>query len=625
MCGIAGILNIDGKPADAELVWAMAESLKHRGPDDEGVYTNGPLALGHRRLEVLDLTPASHQPMVTQDNRYSLIYNGELYNYREIRKELEKKGIQFHSTGDTEVILNALIHMGVDAIEQFNGMFAFAFWDAKKRALLLARDRFGTKPLYYTRIANSLIFASEIKAFLHNPEFSVMVNKEVLFEYFTFQNIFSDQSLFNGVQLLPAGTYLQVDQKSQHSPKPSRYWDFHFEEPSTYRSQQDYIEELDYLLRKSVQRQLVSDVHVGGYLSGGMDTGSIIALATGQAGRMNTFTIGFDMNAASGLEINFDEREEARFLSKYYGTEHHERTLQAGDMEQAIPSIVWHLDEPRVGQCYPNYYASLLASKSNKVVLSGTGGDELFGGYPWRYYRASENDDFEHFIEHYYAYWQRLIPDSDIHKIFAPIFSHVKDIDTRHIFSSVFDSHRERLSGKEDYINHSFYFEAKTFLHGLLLVDDKLSMANGLEARYPFLDNDLVEFAMKLPVSMKLSNLDDAVFMDENQVGPKIKSYFNKTGDGKLILREAMKRYVPENITNQPKQGFSGPDASWFRGKSINYVRRKLIKNDAAIYNFMDRKTVHTLINDHLDGRANRRLLIWSLLCFEEWCHAYLD
>ena len=277
------------------------------------------------------------------------------------------------------------------------------------------------------------------------------------------------------------------------------------------------------------------------------------------------------------------------------------------------------MEEPRVGQSYPNFYAAKLASKFVKVVLSGAGGDELFAGYSWRYYRVAVNDDFEQFIDKYYHFWQRLIPNSDIKQVFSPIWGEVKDVWTRDIFRDVFLHHADNLYTTEDYINHSLYFEAKTFLHGLLVVEDKLSMAHSLESRVPFLDNDLVDFAMNCPVHLKLNNLSNVMRINENEVGDKGKKYYQKTNDGKQILRDVMKNYIPDQIVNAEKQGFSAPDASWFKGESIEFVRRTLLNKNAKVFELLDYSMVTSLIKEHLDGKRNRRLLIWSLLSVETW------
>jgi len=623
MCGIAGILNNRNAPVSEDILSRMTKILAHRGPDGTGVYTDGSLGLGHQRLAIIDLTTAASQPMESADSPYVLSYNGEIYNFRELRTELEAKGYRFRSHSDTEVLLNGFAEWGLGILDRLNGMFAFAIWNRKTRTLTLARDRYGIKPLYYTLCNGSLLFASEIKAFLLYPEFQAGVDPEALLEYFTFQNFFTNRTLFSDVRLLPAGNYLQVTQPFDAFPEPVTYWDYHFEEPNAPQQEGEYLEELDGLLRQAVKRQLVSDVPVNAYLSGGMDSGTITAISAQELTDIKTFTIGFDLRFASGLELGFDERELAEHMSYLFKTEHYEMVLKAGDMERAFPQLVWNIEEPRVGQSYPNLYAARLAGKFGKVVLAGTGGDEMFGGYPWRYYRAVVNDDFEHYIEKYYAYWQRLIPNSEIQKVFAPIWNDVKHVQTRDIFRNVFASHADRLTRPEDYIHHSLYLEAKTFLHGLLVIEDKLSMAHHLETRVPLLDNDLVDFAMRLPAKLKLARLNEVVHLNENEPGNKTARYLEKTRDGKILLRRAMEKYIPKTVTDGIKRGFSGPDGSWFKGESINYVREKLLSKDARLYDYFDRDTIQALVGEHLSGHKNRRLLIWSLLNVEEWLNIF--
>jgi asparagine synthase (glutamine-hydrolysing) len=619
MCGIAGYLQFNGEAVSPVILRRMGEVIAHRGPDGEGLFQDGPCGLVHRRLAILDLSPAGHQPMATEDGRFVLSYNGEVFNFQELRIELEALGWHFRSRTDSEVVLKAVAQWGMDALSRFNGQFAFAVWDRVARRLLLGRDRYGIKPVYVRRTGNALVFGSEIKAILRHPECRAEIDKEGLYEYLSFQNFFTERTLFKGVSILPAGSWMSVAENGE--TQTACYWDFHFSDPdsSNAASEAEYREELDRLLRQAVKRQLVADVELGTYLSGGMDSGTVTALAARELPDMRTFTCGFDLHSASGIELGMDEREKAEHMSYLYRTEHYQMVLKAGDMERVLPKLAWHLEEPRVGQSYPNFYVAQLASKFCKVVLSGDGGDELFAGYPWRYYRAVVNDDFEHYIDKYFHYWQRLLPADRISQIFGPVWSEVSHVSTRDIFRGVFHEHTNRLSRPEDYINHSLYFEAKTFLHGLLTIEDKISMAHGLETRVPFLDNDLVDFAIRVPVGLKLGNLGEVVRLDENEPGPKTAKYFQQTRDGKLLLRRVMERYVPADIADGVKKGFSAPDASWFRGDSIDYVRRSLMGRDARIYEYLDRMTIQSLIGDHLDGRENRRLLIWSLLSIEEW------
>lgn len=623
MCGIAGIVHLDGAPASPVLLKRMTDAIAHRGPDGEGQWVRNNVALGHRRLAIIDLSAAGHQPMMTPDGRYVLTYNGEIYNFQELRIELEAAGCQFRSRTDSEVVLYAWALWGVKALDRFNGMFAFAVWDCREKQLTLVRDRYGIKPLYYANLPKTFVFGSEVKALLKHPAMQPAMDEEALLEYMTFQNFFTDRTLFKDVRLLPAGCWLTLVPGGK-DPIARRYWDYSFTEPDAPRSVDDYADELDGIFQQAVSRQLVSDVPIGAYLSGGMDSGSITAIAARQIENLRTFTIGFDLHSASGIELGFDERSVAEHMSYLFKTEHYEMVLKAGDMERVLPRMVWHLEEPRVGQSYPNFFAAQLAGKFGKVVLAGSGGDELFGGYPWRYYRAVVNDNFEQYVDKYYKYWQRLIPNTVIRDVFQPIWSKVDKVWTRDIFRDVFSHHLSNLTRPEDYINHSLYLEAKTFLHGLLVVEDKLSMAHGLETRVPFLDNEMVDFAMQLPISAKLGNLGEVVRLNENEPGPKTQSYFDKTQDGKLLLRRAMQRHVPAAITEAVKQGFSAPDASWFKGESIEYVRRRLMQKDAKLFSFLDRASIQRLVSDHLDGKVNRRLLIWSLLSVETWCDIFL-
>jgi asparagine synthase (glutamine-hydrolysing) len=625
MCGIAGIVNIDGAAASPTILKRMTKAIVHRGPDGEGHWCDGSIGLGHRRLAIIDLSPAAHQPMISTDHRYVLTYNGEIYNFRNLRSELEADGYWFRSQSDSEVVLNSFAKWGIDCVSKFNGMFAFAIWDRREKTLFLARDRYGIKPLYYAQYGNVFLFGSEQKAILEHPASNRKIDNKAFLEYFTFQNIFTDRTFFSDIKMFPAGSTGEISLLHGNSNiKVKSYWDYHFREPKKSVDRLEYIEELDRLMKQAVTRQLVTDVELGSYLSGGMDSGTLTALASRELPYMKTFTCGFDLSSASGLEMAFDERARAEAMSAIFKTEHYEMVLKSGDMERCLPKLAWHLEEPRVGQSYPNYYAAGLASKFVKVVLSGAGGDELFGGYPWRYYRAVNNNNFEHYIDKYYNFWQRLIPNAEIQNIFSPIWGDVKDVWTRDIFRDVFTTHENSFSSPEDYINHSLYFEAKTFLHGLFVVEDKLSMAHGLETRVPFMDNDMVDFAMKCPVSLKLNNLSDALRVDENDPVGKKKKYFQKTNDGKQILRDMMSRHIPSATTKAEKQGFSSPDASWFKGESIEFVKRSLLEGNPRIYEVLDRQSVNNLVEQHLRGDQNRRLLIWSLLNVEAWMKEYL-
>ena len=625
MCGITGVVNLDGSTVSVSTLKRMTDSIRHRGPDGEGFWADGCVALGHRRLAIIDLSPLGHQPMQSRSGGHVLIYNGEIYNFQNLRIELESLGHSFHSRSDSEVLLNAYEEWGADCVRRFNGMFAFAIWDRRAQRLFIARDRYGIKPLYYYYKNGIFAFGSEVKSLLQHPKVSVSPSPEALNEYFSFQNIFSDLTLFADIRLLPAAHTLTLTARPGEAPQIKRYWDYEFTEGDP-GSEEEYAEELHRLFEQAVNRQLISDVEVGSYLSGGLDSGAVTCLAARNFGNLKTFTGGFDLSSASGLELGFDERRKAEFLSNAYKTEQYEIVLKAGDMERVMPQLIWHLEDLRVGQSYPNYYVARLASRFVKVVLSGAGGDELFAGYPWRYYRAVVNDDAEHYLEKYYRYWQRLVSDELKPSFFQnDLQAEIGDHSTKEVFRKVMNGRAFEVRTPEDYINRSLYFEIKTFLHGLLVVEDKLSMAHSLETRVPFLDNDLVDFALRVPVRYKLRNIGEIMRLNENEPGAKTQRYFNETGDGKLLVRKTLSRYLPADYTTGLKQGFSAPDASWFKGESIDYIRTLLFDKRARIYEFIQPATAQRLMNEHFSGQENHRLLIWSLLCFEWWCRIFLE
>ncbi len=629
MCGVVGII---GENIETPSILAkMRESIWHRGPDGgdsafcirshkpEEPWYNGKwdIGLGHQRLAIIDLTVKAAQPMRSADQKTIIVYNGEVYNFKELRTELEHIGRKFESQSDTEVVLQSYARWGVDCANRFNGMFALAIWDSPNQKMVLARDRYGIKPLYYHLDDRRLIFGSEVKAILA-AGFPVSVNLNALSEYFTFQNLFTDQTLFDGIKLLPPGTILEIDCRGETLvPTFTKYWQYSRKE--TYLAESDAANQLNDLFVQAVGRQLVSDVPIGSYLSGGMDTGSISAVAQTLLPRINTFTCGFDLHSVSGLELVYDEREYAEYLANLIKSEHYEVVLHAGDMEAVMSDLVWHIEDLRVGQCYPDWYASKLASKFVKVVLSGTGGDELFGGYPWRYFPGGDQADGESYVKAYYNYWQRLIPDQDREWFFNyDVFSKVREYSSFETFKTAFGEPPEALGTKEDRMKAALVFELKTFLHGLFLVTDKVSMAHSLETRVPFMDNDLVDFALSLPVKYNLKTLNGKGGVDENDLH-KPRQYFKRTNEGKHILRLAMRGILPQEVLEREKQGFSAPDGTWFRGESVDYVRGLLLKPKAKIYEYLNRPYVRKKLDEHCSGMKNNRLLIWSLLCFEHW------
>jgi len=602
----------------------MTDALAHRGPDDEGHYVDVNIALGHRRLAVLDLTPAGHQPMGSKDGDIVLVYNGQIYNHLELKVELEALGYQFRSRTDTEVLLKGYEAWGIEIVERLNGMFAFGLWDGRTRTLYLVRDRYGIKPVYWTKVGKTFIFASEIKAILTHPMVSAQVNPDALNEYFTFQNLFRYHTLFRGINLLQAASVRWISERDQDLEKRT-WWDYDFTKRDETMSIQEARQETLRLFRQAVTRQLISDVPVGSYLSGGMDSGSVVAVAASHIPRLATFTCGFDLSSVTGTEANFDERREAELISCSFKTRHYQQVVNASDISWALPNLVWHLEDLRLGMSYPNFYAAQLASKFVKVCLSGAGGDELYAGYPWRYYRVFDALGRDDYLRQYYEFWQRLVPDKDKPLLFTEdVWRHVRERDTFRIFCRVFTFNEGlKYDSPEEHIANSLYFEIKTFLAGLFVVQDKLSMANSLEERVPFLDNDLVEFAQRVPIKYKLANLEKIKRLDENETR-KLRRY-QAFDDGKNVLRNAMSRLLPEEIVRRKKQGFSAPDESWYRGEALDYVKEILLNRRAAYRDFLNPSFVAGIINEHVSGRKNYRLLLWSFLCFEWWCRIFLD
>ena len=660
MCGIAGALALGETPLAGAQLRPMADAIAHRGPDDAGYLADDGAALrsfadphfrhnapdlpvwpedgigsarvflGHRRLSIIDLSPQAHQPMAASDGATWLVYNGEIYNFAELRSELAARGHTFTSRSDTEVLLRAFEEWDVACLERLNGMFAFAVWQPARRRLVLARDRYGIKPLYFRETADAFLFGSEVKAILAYTG-SAGTDLLALNEYFSFQNVFSPRTLFEGVRMLPPGHWLEI--RGGSMGEPQRYWDFAFdaslEAHGANEEAQD--EELYHRIEQAVTRQTVADVPVGAYLSGGLDSGALTGIATRTLGRIHTFTLGFDVSGATEREQRFDERALAERVASRFESEHYECILHSGDIEAVLDDLVWHLEDLRVGQCYPNYYAARLASKFTKVVLSGTGGDEIFGGYPWRY-AAALSADPDRYVDNYYRWWQRLVSNRDKLTLFnddtidalrslagpegTPFVDH-----TRNAFERVFPE-RPRPRTPADQVRQSLYFECKTFLHGLLVVEDKLAMAHSLESRVPYLDNELVDFGCQIPIERKVPDLEHLRRLDENEQR-KDRLYERDWTRGKQVMRDALTRLLPPEIISAPKQGFSAPDESWFRGKAALFVQERLLDPDSPSFAYLRRDFVEEVLKTHQERQENRRLLIWSLLCFDSWLRSF--
>ncbi len=625
MCGFAGIFHLNHRPVEQGLLEKMNRAIGHRGPDGEGIFIGNGIGLAHRRLAILDTSENGNQPMHSADGRWVVVFNGCIYNFRDRKQSLLQLGHSFRSGTDTEVICQDLQQFGISCFESYNGMFAIAAWDRQENKLYLSRDRYGVKPLYYWFNGNTLLFASEIKAILVHPSYQIQLDTDALNEYFSFQNMFSYRTLFKGITMLPPANTVEVDAGSTFVRHQS-WWDYDFSQTDENMGFDEAVTETRRLFTQAVQRQMIADVPVGSYLSGGMDSGSITAVASGLIPRITTFTCGFDMSEVTGVEANYDERRDAELMANHYKTEHYEQIINAGDLSWSLPKVVYHLEDLRVGMSYPNYYISRLASKFVKVCLQGTGGDELFGGYPWRYYRVFRSLDQQSFFDQYYGFWQRLVPDQEKKQLFrSNISGQITENEPREIFERVFTFNTKlQYNSPEDHINNSLYFEAKTFLPGLLLVGDKLSMANGLEERFPFLDNDLMDFASRIPVKHKLGGLQSMLKIDENEFRDKRKVY-QEFSDGKTVLRKAMEPFIPERIVNRKKQGFSAPDESWYRGENAQYIEELLIRNNPVSSEFLDPGYMKKIIHEHMHDRINHRLLIWSFMNFEWWCRIFLN
>jgi asparagine synthase (glutamine-hydrolysing) len=665
VCGIAGVAALDARPITPETVKRMCDALAHRGPDDGGyAYFRVPgegtgrgaywtqfvdpkfahanehlpvyggsyfademskldfsLALGQRRLSIIDLSHAGHQPMSNSSRRLWVSYNGEIYNFRELRAELVSAGYVFRTQSDTEVLLHLWEEHGEAGLARLDGMFAFALYDTRDNRLVLARDRFGVKPLYWARSGERFLFASEVKGVLASGEHPARFDPTALAEYLTFQNVYGDDTLFEGVHLLPPGHVMTV-RPGRGVVEPPRRFAPELPPVDPELDAETAREQVADAFSAAVKRQLVSDVEVGSYLSGGMDSGSIVSVAGRSIPRLLTFTGGFDLTNVNGIEQGFDERRIAEKLSYLLQTEHYDVVLHAGDMPAAMERITWHMDDPRVGMCHQNWYVAKLASKFVKVCLAGAGGDELFGGYPWRYRPAFETEDVEAFDRAYLSYWHRLLPKEELPGLLVPELADRLDIAPVR-YQQVMAGAPEpdpRLSHLENTIQRALYFEYKTFLHGFLVTEDRISMAHSLETRVPFLDNALAELSWRLPPSLKV---------DTERLGKKASQAPGvghiQSADGKKVLRRAMESFLPPEFTQQKKQGFSPPDENWFRGPSMDYIKAILYDRRALERPWFDQGFVRARLEEHFEGQRNHRLLIWSLLSVEWLQRHFID
>jgi asparagine synthase (glutamine-hydrolysing) len=589
VCGICGLFSVRGGLENPERpIGAMVAALAHRGPDASGVHVDDRAALGSTRLAIIDLV-GGDPPIYSEDRSVCLVYNGEIYDHLAIRSRLERLGHVFASATDSEAVVHAYEEDGIGSVAALNGMFAFAIWDTRRSELHLARDRFGQKPLYYHWDGTTLVFASEIKALLASGRVPAALDADAMVEALTFQNIVSTRSIVRNVSMVPPGSTLKVD---EHGLTITRYFD-----PMPAADPAIDAREAATLVRQefteAVERHLMSDVDVASYLSGGLDTGSIAAIASASLPRLSTFCIGFDVSGAEGLEAGFDELDDARVLAETLGTHHHDLRLDAADMEMVLPRMMRHLEEPRMNFSYPNYLAAGLTSRWVKVVLSGAGGDELFGGYPWRYAHG-DGDDFPN---SYFRYWNRLLTPDELRDALLPDVLEQVDLERPR---AVFDEVMQESEGLPN-LDRILYYESRTYLHGLLVLEDKLSMAHSLESRVPFLDHELVDLALAIPAAQKV-------------FGPRSKELF----------RQAVADILPSAVVGRRKTGFTPPQGAWFRGPQAAYVRRVLTER-AESRGIFKLGFLERVLKEHESGARDRHHLIWTLLCLEWWHRIFID
>lgn len=607
MCAICGIVNFDqSRRIEDAAIRAMNNTMAHRGPDGEGYLVEENAGLGHRRLSIIDLAGGS-QPMFNEDGSAAIVFNGEIYNYRDLSESLATAGHVFRTRSDTEAILHAYDQYGDDCVHHLRGMFAFAIWDRPRRRLLLARDRLGIKPLYYYFDGSFLAFASEIKALLEVPGIPREVDPQALDLYLALRYVPGPQTMFRHIRCLQPGHTLSA---CDGEVRTRKYWDIEYPEASSGESLARFRE----LLEESVRLRLIAEVPLGVFLSGGLDSTAILASMSRLAGgRVKTFSVGYE--AADAQEDAANELAYARLAANAFASEHREHRLTAAEFQQFLPRLVWHLDQPLADPtCIPLYYISKLARESITVVLSGEGADELLGGYgiyskmllldripgiaplaaitPWEklrgYLRMSAVP-----LHRRYRGVCRGIPMEALRRLIGG--ERCRDLDDSQ--DELFGSHFSAAANTSP-LNRMLYADAKVWLpDDLLMKADRMTMANGVELRVPFLDHKLVEFAAALPASSKRA---------------------------KSILRRAVRGTVPDAIIDRPKQGFPVPLAPWLRGRLRGFTRDHLLARDAACQSYLDRAEVARIVAEHENGRADRSQEIWSLLVLEFWHRQFL-
>jgi len=615
MCGICGKVVLDrARTVEQYEIVAMRDTMLSRGPDAGGVHLDRQAGLGHRRLSIIDLE-ASSQPMGNEDGTVWIVFNGEIYNYRELRQELLARGHSFRTGGDTEVVIHLYEEYGEEGVGRLRGMFAFAIWDARSDTLLLARDRIGIKPLYYALDERELVFGSELKALLADQRLweKREIDLEAMHGYLSFLCVPDPLCIYKGVRKLPAGHTLTL-----RSGKATlrRYWDVRFLEEEG-RSEQEWCEGLMHLLREAVRIRLMADVPLGAFLSGGIDSSTIVAVMASLMDRpVKTFSIGF-------AEESYNEASDARRVAQHLGTDHTELILSQAAAREEVPRLLEHFDEPFAdSSAIPTYFVSKLAREQVTVALSGDGGDELFGGYPWRqvrpwYHRLGGS--LPRWVRSSIRPMGRMLPDGTRGKDFLSKIDGSYErysLDSRAIFDTE-DRGRlyaattaERLRNADPYEHLMPYlggntelawesrmmaYDIKTYLpNDILTKVDRMSMLVSLEARVPFLDHHLVEYAARIPARFKI-----------------------RRGVAKLILKRAIGPYLPPEVMGKRKQGFSIPLESWLRTDLKAEVLDAL--GSANGHGFFDRKAVGRLLEGFFRGDDSANHQVWTLYAFELW------
>ncbi len=614
MCGIAGIWQTNGAPVDAATLARMRDRLISRGPDDAGIWIGQNVGLGHRRLSILDLSPLGHQPMVDQTTGSVIVHNGEVYNFQEIRKELEAKGVAFKSQTDTEVILKAYRVWGTSCLERFNGMFAFAIWDAPRRRLFIARDRIGIKPLYYYHGADVFLFASRLKPLLAHPSCPREIDPESLGLYLDLSYVPAPWSILKNVRKLEPGHFLWG---SENGFEDKCYWDI--ADTPIDKSLQDVpdeemIDRLDALLRDSIKLRMISDVPLGAFLSGGVDSSTVVAIMSRcSTSPPETFTIGFQ-------EKSCNEAAYAKKIAGLLNTNHHQKIMGSDDLLGLLDELQEHYDEPFAdSSALPTMMVSRFARQHVTVSLSGDGGDELFAGYPQydvlsglrrgflapRFLRRGAGHLLAHFGNHRLSMLGNSLLKSDLLESFAYVKSILKAFDRRRLFdgngtnSAALFRSRARCFGAIDEVSMASRLDLSYYLvDGILQKLDVASMSTSLEARVPILDHRVVQFACSLPISFK-----------------------RRGHGGKWLLKQVLERYVPKTYFERPKGGFIAPINEWFRGELREMILDELSVSRIKEFGCLNPEAVQSLVELHLSGKRNTHPILWSLLCLLHWKH----